>query len=128
MAKRKNEREAEMLEMRRAGASYTEIAERYGISKQRVYQIVGARNKAYFRPITPERCIYPYLRKWMNDNEISIAELVRRGRGNASATNWCELKAVLTGKARAVTKPTIDKLINATGLTYEKLFYEGEIE
>lgn len=126
MAERKVEREAEMMEMRRAGASYTEIAERFGLSKQRVYQIVGVRNKAYFKPITQAQCVYPYLRKWMNDNEVSVAELCRRMRGNAAGTNLSEVGHILTGKGKCMQKKTIDKLIKATGLKYEKLFYEGE--
>ena len=119
-------RDEEMVRMRNAGASYAEIANRYGISKQRVYQIVGREHKAKFRPLTEARCVYPVLRKWMNDNRISKAELCRRMYGNNSGTNSTNLCEILCGRQKGVTKSTIDKLIKATGLKYEELFYEGE--
>ena len=124
--KKNLEREQRMVEMRMNGATYLQIAEAFGITKQRVQQIVGKRRGNNFRPFTEERCVYPILREWLNDNKISLAELCRMCRGNASSSNLSELRVVLRGESKWVTKPTIDKLINATWLTYEKLFYEGE--
>ena len=111
---------------RAQGMTYKQISEKYGISKQRVQQIVGGgtdRVKACFRGITEKDCIYPNLRKWMNDNKVSKAELCRRLFGNSHPQLQDRARAWLNGRNHP-SKLNIDRLIEVTGLTYEELFKE----
>lgn len=124
MTRVNKERNEEMVRMRQNGATYAEIAKRFGVSKQRVSMILGQADGAKFKPFTPERCVYPILRKWPNDNKVSVAELTRRMYGNASANNHKYVRVILRGCSKDIRKPTIDKLIKATGLKYEQLFYK----
>lgn len=123
---KKADRNAEMVKMRENGATYSEIAKRFGVSRCRVWQMVGRDRGFNFRPLSPERCVYPNLRKWMNENKITKAELTRRMRGNATSGNVVEIDSFLSGKIEGMAKKTIDKLILVTGLPYEALFSKEE--
>ena len=106
------------------GMTMREIATKHGLSHQRVHQIIGGKTKNvknWFKEITPEMCIYPNLRNWMNDNRITRAELCRRIWGYTQTNLHMRVSAYLTGET-APHKNTIDKLIEVTGLSYEELF------
>ena len=112
-----------------AGLTLREIAAKHGLSFQRVHQIIGGstdNGKNWFKEITPENCIYPNFRKWMNDNRITRAELCRRLWGQAQPTQSMRVDGYLKGVANP-PKRTIDKLIIITGLSYEELFMEDKI-
>ena len=118
----RHERTTKMLEMSKSGISYDEIGKTFDISKQRVCSLIGGQLKHHFRPISPESCVYPNLRKWMNDNHVSNSELSRRLYGNTSGTNQEAIRYFLRGKGRDTRKSVIDKYLAITGLTYEELF------
>ena len=108
---------------RAQGMTYEQIGKKYGVTRQYVYQLIGGETKSCFRGITEKDCIYPNLRKWMNENKVSKTELTRRLFGNGYANNQNYLCKWLTGKGYPIKK-TIDKFIKVTGLTYEELFKE----
>lgn len=112
---------------RESGMSYEEIGKKYGVSRQCVHRMCGHTGlPAYFRLITADGCVYPIWRKWMNDNKVSRSELLRRMGLLAIHENLRNLGAYMRGENNP-RKEYIDRLIGATGLTYEKLFYrEGE--
>lgn len=111
---------------RDAGLTYAEIAAKHGISKQRVAQVCAKRTNNYFKPYTAERVVYPHLRKWLNDNKITRREFIKRMGYAYSAGIDSRLSVWFRGKSYP-QKPTIDKIIAVTGLTYEQLFArEGE--
>lgn len=112
----------QMIDDREAGMSYREIAEKHGVSTQYVSQVVSTYNPKNFRFITPKGCIYPNLRKWLNDNQISLAELLRRMYLDPAHGNIERLRNVMRGSNPR--KDYIDRLIEATGMKYEKLFKE----
>lgn len=116
------ERKAEMIEMRENGYTYHEIGKAFGISRQRVQTLIGGQMKSHFRRTTPEDCIYPNLRKWMNDNRITRAELCRRLYGDTHPNNRAKCCEFLKGINQRASKRTIDKYLSVTGLTYEELF------
>jgi hypothetical protein len=122
-AKNVKNRGFEMLIMKRDGATYEEIGKAFNISKQRVYQIIGEESKAHFREITSAECIYPNLRKWMNDNRISRSELTRRAFGDGHRVHYSHIYHTLRGESADLRKSTIDRYLAATGLTYEEFFY-----
>ena len=110
---------------RNKGLTYREIAKKYGVSYQCVAQACAKSNPRAFQFHKETEIIYPNLRKWMNDNKISTSELVRR-LGFCSYSNSVNMfRSYLKGKNH-FRKPTIDKLIEVTGLPYEELFKESE--
>ena len=125
----KQEREAivqQMTEMKNGGKTYQEIADEFGISRQRVHQMISTGDPKFFRYITTSSCIYKGLRKYMNDNKVSMAELVRRTHGVYSPRNFYTTRNRLSG-AVDIPKKHIDKILSVTGLTYEVAF-ELEVE
>lgn len=114
-------RNNDMVAYWKTGKTYEQVAERYGISRARVGQILGKRNKCHFHALSPEQCVYPNLRKWLNENQISRAEFCRRMCGEGSKISW--FSAMLKGKGNP-SKSTIDKMLEVSGMTYEELFHE----
>ena len=112
---------------RNKGLTFQEIADKYGVSRQCVAKACANYCPARFIPIDEYRCIYPNVRKWMNDNKVSVAELVRRlGLGGYSESQ-VRMRNYLDGYSDP-PKKTIDKLLAITGLTYEEFFEREEDE
>ena len=108
--------------LRDKGFTYDEIGKQCGISKQRVQQIIGKESKGTFRALTADRCIYDGLRKWMNENHITVTELTRRLYGNTSPNNYHSTYVRLNGLKKDISKSFIDKVLAITNLTYEEAF------
>lgn len=111
-------------EERKNGLTYRQIAEKHGVSYQTVAVACAQFSPAHFRYITENVCIYVNLRNWMNKNMVSISELARRMGYSGSAKTRTKISEYLSGR-NSPRKPFIDKLIEVTGLPYEKLFKEG---
>jgi transcriptional regulator with XRE-family HTH domain len=117
------ERTKKYLEARDSGMTYEQIAEMFGVSKQRVAQACGKYQPSKFQFITEKGCIYPNWRNWMNKNKVSKIELVRRmGYVNSPSAASVTLREYMTGK-NDMRKSYIDKLLEVTGMSYEVLFY-----
>ncbi len=115
-----------MRDLYLAGKTYEEIGTEFGISKQRVYQLIGGEMK-HKVVIPEERCIYPNLRLWMNENNVSVNKLCRTmydGRLEPERTEV--LRKALKGSN--CTKNTIDRILKATGLTYEEAFGRSDTD
>lgn len=121
-----NERTQKILSARAEGQTYTEIAQRFGVSKQRVGQICGKQDARYFQYVSETGCVYPYWREWMNENMVSRRELVRRmGLVEPDPGNAIVVGGYMRGEYDP-PKRFIDRLIEVTGLKYEVLFYKGD--
>lgn len=107
------------------GYTVKEIAEKLGVSKTRIYQITYSRMLNSFREITPEMNIYPNWRKWMNENSVSIRLFCELMGLDLSSTNYNNVYGWMRGRCYP-TKKNIDRILEATGLTYEQLFYQEE--
>ena len=118
----------EMLQMRMEGATYQEIADKCGISRQRVHQKIGKRQISRFKEISQERCVYVGLRNWMNTNKICIAELTRRIYGQNDPDSNCRTRGRLASNCDLIPKRFIDKILKITGLTYEEAFRKDEVQ
>lgn len=117
---------AEKRALREKGLTYTEIAKELGISRQAVAQVLGKEQKAHFRPWTSDRCIYVGVRNWLNENRITMAELIRELGLVRNPALYDRYRRYLDGRTE-LRKHTIDKLLEITGLTYEEAFrQEGE--
>lgn len=117
----------QMLDMKNDGKTYQEIADEFGVSKQRIQQMLSTGDARYFRYIKKTTCVYKGIRKYMNDNKISVAELVRRVYGYYHPKNLATIRNKLNGHTD-ISKQYIDKLLEVTGLTYEVAFeIESEV-
>lgn len=118
------ERAAMMYKLNEEGKSYNEIAAIYGISKQRVYQILRKGDKRYFRCISNRLVKYTGLRNWMNTNKISFNELVTRVFGYYHSEHYKRLCWRLRSGCLALS--LIKKILEVTGLTFEECFMEED--
>ena len=117
------ERNQKMEECRLKGMTYEEISAKFGLSKQRVYQIIGG-NKKRTVSVKEHQCIYPRLRKWLNENNMCVNSLTRKIYGSVEPRNRQIIARLLEGGDSR--KSTVEKVLNATGLTYEQAFYREE--
>lgn len=112
---------AQMLEDRKACMTHKEIAEKHGVSTQYVSVVCAGVDPKYFHVITKEGCIYPNWRAWMNNEKCSRNELLQRMGYAKVGENALNLSNYMRG-LRQPRKPYIDKLLKATGMTYEVMF------
>lgn len=118
-------RTEQYLILRGQGLTYREIAARLGVTYQAVAQVCAKSSITQFRRITPEGCVYPALRNWMNNNFVSRNELYRRMHNGEP----CIGKApyVIADRLRGKSlwrMDEINRLLEITGMTYEQLFLE----
>ena len=106
---------------REKGMTYKQIAEKHGISKQRVAQVCGQYKECQFRAYSEKDVIYPNWRKWLNDNKVSRSEFARRMGNLAHPHAITYLSKWMRGYTYP-TKQTIDMILEITGLTYEELW------
>lgn len=114
------DKKAKMIELRNSGMTHREIAKRFGCSPQYVAVVCSKSYPAHFIPIG-DNCVYPNLRRWMNEHKINRRELMRRMGLTLHASNYSRLNDYLRG-ASLPRKDYIDKMLEATGMTYEVLF------
>lgn len=108
-------------EERAKGLTYQQIAEKYGVSYQAVMNACGKAREGSFRGWTPERCIYPNLRNWLNENKVSLTEFIRRMDLAPSGTTTSRFGDYFRGTCYP-GKGVIDRMLKVTGLTYEQLW------
>ena len=112
----------EMKALREQGYTYDQIARISGVSKARVFSLVGKGNPIYIRALTEKECIYPALRQWMTANQISRMELTRQMQNGVAVPYFStRLSRILRGEQEP-RKTEIDKLLSITQMTYEQLF------
>ena len=67
-----------MFEMRVNGCTLADIADKYGITRQRVHQILQSNiSNGAKMARGREGIIYPNIKKWLKDNDISIVEFAK---------------------------------------------------
>lgn len=120
-----NNKKEKMVELRKQGMTYQEIADIFGCSKSYVGSLLSKSKECQFRTITPKDCVYVGIRNWMNENKISKSGLCRMVYGYVHPVSNNRLAAIYKG--HGCTKETIDMILAATGLTYEEAFkMDGE--
>lgn len=103
---------------RAEGMTYRQIAAKHGVSYQAVYCACTRREK-HFRPYTEAEVIFPAMRRFLNENEISRTRLAEVLGGSGNANGW--MRGI-----HDIKKRNIDKLLDFTGMTYEQLFGREE--
>lgn len=117
------ERINKMIALRKQGLTYKEIGEEMGISKQRVCHYLNKGDCRYNKPIKEHQCVFVGIRNWMNSNNISMSELVRRLKNTNHPVEFYLVRKYLT-REYSMRMDTIDRLLEITGLTYEQAFKE----
>jgi transcriptional regulator with XRE-family HTH domain len=108
--------------LRDKGMTYQQIADHLGISYQAVANVLSKNNPGRFQFVHENGCVYPNLRRWMNENKVGKRELVRRCGLECLPNNVARFEEYLLGRADP-PKKTIDKILRATGMSYEEAFW-----
>ena len=105
--------------------SQADIAKKVGVSKQFVSQIFWkhniSRERASRKILSSENCVYPALRDWWNENNMSYKKFFDLMQMYYHGNNIKSMEYFFMGN-KDIRKSFIDKLIAVTGLTYEQLF------
>lgn len=112
---RSNEDIMEMIEMRNEGKSLAEIGQRFGVSCQRIFQIIGNSTRYPGRPI--KNCVFPGITNWLFEHRVSIKEMSER----LNCMGYHTLQLKLSGK-HVFTLPETKAILAYTGLTFEEAF------
>lgn len=116
----------EILKLSDEGYNFTEIAEKCGVTRQYVSMVFRGTELSDFRRLDETKCVFPNFMDWWNRNRMTYTKFFVRMGLAYHETNIVRLKSYLSGK-NSLSKHYIDKLITATGMTYEQLFYrEGD--
>ena len=119
-------RKAQMKEMYERGKTYADIGREFGVSRQRVYQLIGGEYKSNPRFIDTTTCVYGSIRDFLNTNRMSIAEYAREIYGNNNPGWYRKTLKILKGQYDA-RKSFIDRTLEITGLTYEEAFRKEDV-
>lgn len=109
-----------LIELREQGLTYQEIGEKVGLSRQRIFQLIGGDRKTKVC-VKPHQCMYDAIRLWMNNNNVSMNALTRMLYGNFNTDSAQRTRNRLNGTCEP-TKTFIDKVLEITNLTYEEAF------
>lgn len=107
-------------QMRENGFSLQEIADCFGVSRQRIGILFHRTGRVPNKPSGLDDVVFPNIRKFLIDNRMSIKRF----------SKYCNIdysSAIrgLKGKYD-MQKHTIDDILCATGMTYEEAFKEDE--
>lgn len=114
----------EMKKLKEQGFTHQQIADACGVSKAYVGQVIAEYDPKQFQPFSKRRCKYVHLRKWLNENQVSISELLRRTGRVPYAVTAIRMRDRLCGKTKW-SEREIEKVCEVTGLTMMQLLKEG---
>ena len=111
----------EVFKMRLDGFTYQEIAEKFGVSKQYINQMLQSaigerRNK------TLDKIVYPNIANWLKNNECSISEFAIRVGIKRST-----LDSKLYGRNK-FNSDEIKRILDVTGMKFEECLKMKESE
>ena len=118
------DQKVEMYRMRLEGKSYQAIADRFGVSRQYAYRLIGQQCKS--EPYRNVNVPYTGLKKWMNESNYSVAKLARES-GCTANHSYVTIISYLQGSPR-MDIDSIRKILRFTGMTFEEAFGEAEQE
>lgn len=113
------ERAVEMFKMRLDGATYQEIADKYGVTKQYVHALLNTSPQSKAKNL--DYVVYKGLREWMQENHISILALHKIINPASSASG--RTKDKLIGKTSFKLRDII-RIVQESNLTFEQLFMQ----
>ena len=114
------EQKHQMLDMRLDGYSFEYIGECFGVSRQRVCQILSGKDSPRRNAISKQnrliRYEFPNIAIWMNENDCSLAMLAEKTHITAAT-----LSKQLLGHSEPTLK-TVREIIEIIGLPFEVAF------
>ena len=114
------DQKVEAYRMRLEGSTLQSIADTFGVSKERIRQILPGEGKNWSDDAVLSRCAYPGIAQWLFENRLNYSEFGGLiGFSQATISRW------MNG-VNKLNKPAIDKILEVTGLTYEQAFGEPE--
>ena len=121
MTQESKDRLLEMIKMRLDGCTYQEIADKYGVTRQCVQQSIAnfTGKERTARKSSLDRCIYPNIRKWMLDNNISMIKLSKMC--GLAETHIGAVRTKLNGE-REFKISEIKAILKESGKTFEYMF------
>lgn len=112
-----------MKSLRREGKTQKEIAELTGYSVSRVSMLTNEHDSLNFRRHSTKGCIYTGLRRWLNENQISMWQLVEKMGYTYSSGTAARIRDAMSGR-RDMRKSEIDAFMRLSGKSYDELFGE----
>ena len=114
--------------MRRCGATYKEIADRFGVTKQAVHLSmknhgrIRRRHDAIF-----ESCPYRGLRRYLTENKkIRLTEMSCAIFGSSDEKSRAKTRRLIEGDNVSLTINNIRRLEKLAGLGFDELFGENK--
>ncbi len=111
------------VQMRRDGATLQEIGDVFGVTRERIRQVLVKQPRARKCSTDLEKIVYEGLYNYMMDNPkmtfTSLAMVMLNNGGNAASN---KIQRFAHGKNCVISKKAYDRLIKKTGMTYEQLF------
>ena len=102
----------EIQEKYAAGMTQKALADEYGVSQALIQKRCGGPYRGYRK----SKIVYKGIEKYLNEHELST-----RRFADFVDMNYVALYYIITGKHEP-SKRSIDRILEATGLTYEKAF------
>lgn len=109
-----------MFEMRVSGCTLQEIGDEFGVTRERVRQILSGAIRE--RKTNMNEIIYVNIAKWLKENEISLSKFSKMLDPKANSST--RLKNKLTKSKSELKISQIKKILEITGMTFEKAFEE----
>lgn len=109
------EEKIEAFTMRVDGATYQEISNKFGVTKQCIEQMLRPRDRK--RPKISKQCIYSGLAQYIKDNNLTYSKLEKIMGVNSVTTVSKKIK----GKT-LFTIVEIERILEKTGMTFEECF------
>lgn len=106
------EQKHEIVEQYHEGRTLRAIAADYGVTYQRIQQIVTENPHAKKRAV----CVYPGLRKWVADNDYTVREV-----SELTGINQRTLYSYFVGSMHPPVL-VIQRILEVTGMSFEEAF------
>lgn len=113
------EQKIEAYAMLLDGATYREVAKRFGVPPQTIHSVLPGCSS---RSICNKKLLYPSIGRFLAENKMSITDFSKK-IGVPYSTARKNLRS-----GGNFGKETIDKILSVTGLTYEEAFSTEQAE
>ena len=116
----------EAIKMRDSGATYEEIGEHFGVSRQRIHAALGPfkKNAQLYTKIK-----YKGLREWFKETDTSFSGFAKLIGMRADSAYVKKIQNWLTDggdNQRTFSIDQIKRMLEVTGMTFEELFEEDK--
>lgn len=117
----------EANKMRAGGMTYEAIANYYGVTKQYVHAFMNnpafaGRRKRKNANLYQNPCYYGFAKMLRDDNELTFPKLASAIAGHYDRSLESRLTRLFKGLDAHLTVKQIDKLLEISGLNYERFF------